>query len=393
MTGLRLTGRLVADGQVLPEAAVVIVGGTIAYAGQARDLPAHLAAAPVPDHWRDGLTMLPGLVDVHCHGAAGGEFGESAEDGARAAAHHQSCGTTTVVASIASRVPDRLLSAVDACASLVRSGVVGGLHLEGPFLSTARRGAQNPAALRDVDPALVSALIEAAGAGALVQMTHAPERDPHGLLPALLSDSEVVTAVGHTDADALLTSRALAAAADVAPRGLRPLVTHLFNGMPPLHHRSPGPVAAALTAAARGDAVLELIGDGVHLAPETVRMVFETVGPDNIALVSDAMGACGMADGTYHLGDLEVRVAHGVARLAEGDSIAGGTATLLEVVRWCVTVAGVNLADAVTAATATPAGALSLPAGTLRPGDRADVVVVDDALERVAVLRAGVRIS
>lgn len=393
MNGIRLTGRLVTDGQVVPEATVVVVGETIAYAGRTRDLPGHLAATPPPESWREGLTLMPGLVDVHCHGAAGGEFGESADDGARAAAHHQASGTTTVVASIASRIPDRLVQATRACASLVRGGVVGGIHLEGPFLSTARRGAQNPAALRDVDQALVAALIDAAGSGALLQMTHAPERDPGRVLPGLLADAEVVTAVGHTDADATLTVNALAAAADVAPRGLRPLVTHLFNGMPPLHHRSPGPVAAALTAAARSDAVVELIGDGVHLAPETVRMVFETVGADNIALVSDAMGACGMADGTYRLGDQEVRVAGGVARLADGDSIAGGTATLLDVVRWCVTVAGVPLADAVTAATTTPAATLSLPAGSLRPGDRADVVAVDDGLHRFAVLRAGSRIS
>jgi len=393
VTGTRLTGRHVDDGRVLPEASVVVVGDTVAYAGPSRDLPAHLATAPVPDYWRDGLTLLPGLVDIHCHGAAGGEFGESADEGARAAAHHQAAGTTTVVASIASRVPDRLVRAVQACSTLVADGVVGGIHLEGPFLSTVRRGAQNPAALRDVDPDLVAALVAAAGPGALVQMTHAPERDPRRLLPALLADAEVVTAIGHTDADAALTARTLAAAAEVAPRGLRPLVTHLFNGMPPLHHRSPGPVAAALTAAARGDAVLELIGDGVHLAPETVRMVFETVGPDNIALVSDAMGACGMSDGDYRLGDLEVRVVSGVARLTDGDSIAGGTASLLDVVRWCVTVAGVPLADAVTAATAAPAAALSLPAGSLRVGDRADLVVVGDDLARVAVLRAGARLS
>ncbi len=392
MTGLRLTGRLVADGGIVPEATVVVVGERVAYAGPTRDLPAHLASLPAPEDWRAGRTLLPGLVDVHCHGAAGGEFGESTADGARAAAHHQASGTTTVVASIASRVPDRLLAAVDACSSLVQDGVVGGIHLEGPFLSRARRGAQNPDALRDVDPDLVAALAAAAGASALVQMTHAPERDPGGILPQLLAESDVVAAVGHTEADAALTARALAAAAQVAPRGLRPIVTHLFNGMPPLHHRSPGPVASALTAAARGDAVLELIGDGVHLAPETVRMVFETIGADHIALVSDAMGACGMADGSYRLGELEVRVEGGVARLAHGDSIAGGTATLLDIVRWCVTVAGVSLPDAVTAATSTPADALSLPAGSLRAGRRADVVVVDDTLARVAVLRAGARI-
>ncbi|MGB7819092.1 MAG: N-acetylglucosamine-6-phosphate deacetylase, partial [Ornithinibacter sp.] len=138
------------------------------------------------------------------------------------------------------------------------------------------------------------------------------------------------------------------------------LVTHLFNGMPPLHHRSGGPVAAALTAAARGEAIVELITDGVHVAPEVVRMVFETIGPDAVALVSDSMAATGLGDGTYRLGSLDVEVTDGIARTTDTGAIAGSTSTLADCVRWAVEVAGVDPADAERSASITPARALGL---------------------------------
>ena len=153
----------------------------------------------------------------------------------------------------------------------------------------------------------------------------------------------------------------------------------------PLHHRSPGPVAACLGQAARGDAVLEVVGDGVHLAAGTVRMLFEVVGPAGLDLITDSM-----PEGSYTLGGQEVVVAAGTARLVDGGSIAGGIATLLDVVRWCVMEAGVSLRDAVTAASTTPARTLDLvDVGRLAPGAHADVLVVDDALALVRVMRRG----
>ena len=160
--------------------------------------------------------------------------------------------------------------------------------------------------------------------------------------------------------------------------------------MPPLHHRAPGPVAACLAQAGRGEAVLEVIGDGVHLAAETVRMLFDLVGPQAICLVTDAMAASGMPDGSYTLGGRDVLVADRTARLADGGSIAGGVATLLDVVRWCVAEAGIPLLDAVTAASVTPAQTLGLTGvGSLAAGQQADVVVVDDDLQLRRVLRRG----
>ncbi len=170
----------------------------------------------------------------------------------------------------------------------------------------------------------------------------------HGIRPS----------VGHTDAGSGLTARTLAEVADL--QGAPAMVTHLFNGMPPMHHRAGGPVAAALAAAARGDAIVELIADGVHVEPEVVRMVFETVGPDSIALMSDAMAATGLGDGRYLLGSLEVVVEGGTARTTGTGSIAGSTSTLADCVRWCIEVVGLPEDDVLTAASATPARALGL---------------------------------
>jgi N-acetylglucosamine-6-phosphate deacetylase len=218
-------------------------------------------------------------------------------------------------------------------------------------------------------------------------MTIAPELPGADALIDLLHEHGVVAAVGHTDSDAATTARVMA----MPGNGL---ATHLFNGMPPLHHRLPGPVAGALTAAARTGARVEVIADGVHLADETVAMLFALLGPDRVVLVTDAMAAAGMPDGEYRLGPQDVSVVEGVARL-RGDgadmSIAGGTSRLVDVVRRVVQRTGVGLADAVLSASTVPASVLGLGSeiGSLRAGGRADVLVVDDELRPLRVMRAG----
>ncbi|GAA4116912.1 hypothetical protein GCM10022415_14280 [Knoellia locipacati] len=305
------------------------------------------------------------LVDLHCHGALGHEFGRDTAGSSAAAAHHRAAGVGSLVASLVSGTPDTLVAQVATLAPLVARGEIAGIHLEGPFLSEERRGAHDPSVLTDPDLRLVEALVatcaEAGVPDALVQWTFAPERPGSGELVAALARHGILPAVGHTDAPASVVADALAAIADAC--GRPPLVTHLFNGMPAFHHRAGGPVAAALASAARGDCVVELIADGVHVAPDVVRMVFETVGPERVALVSDAMAATGLGDGAYTIGTLDVEVASGVARLADGGSgrgsIAGSTSTLADCVRWAVDVAGLPESDVVTAATTTPASVLS----------------------------------
>ncbi|MBM6401183.1 N-acetylglucosamine-6-phosphate deacetylase [Phycicoccus sonneratiae] len=305
---------------------------------------------------------MTGLVDIHCHGAAGAELGDTADGSRAAVAHHAAAGTHRLVASLVSAPADDLVSRVATLAPLVADGTLAGIHLEGPFLSHGRRGAHDPAALALPDPALVERLAEAAAlAGApdaLRHMTFAPELPGADPLVRTLVELGIRPSVGHTEADAATTARTLAEVAEL--QGAPALVTHLFNGMPPLHHRAGGPVAAALAAAARGEALLELITDGVHVAPEVVRMVFDTVGPQSVVLVSDAMAATGLGDGRYRLGGLEVEVTAGTARTTDTGSIAGSTSTLADCVRWCIEVAGIPEADVLTAATTTPLRALGL---------------------------------
>jgi N-acetylglucosamine-6-phosphate deacetylase len=394
MTGRRrsvLRGRLVTPERILADGVVAIDDARISWVGDAgewRNADGWPPAAEVEG------TVLPGLVDVHCHGAAGFGFPDADPAGARAAAvHHRAHGTTTLLASLVTAPEAELLAALEVCAGLVETGGAAGIHLEGPFLSPVRAGAQDAAALRDPDLALLDRLLDA-GRGHVRTMTYAPELPGAGQLAAHAVDRGVVPCIGHTDSDARTARAALAEAAQ-SKLGCA-AATHLFNGMPVLHSRAPGPVAAALAAAARGEAVVELVADGVHLAPDTVGAVFDLVGPGQIALVTDAMPAAGMAAGRYRLGRLDVEVAEGVARLAgegpaESRSIAGGTARLVDVLRRTVRDAGVGLPGAVTAATATPARLLGLGeiTGALRAGLRADLLVVDEVLHPVRVMSAG----
>lgn len=380
VTDVVLRGRIVTPDGVLPDGVVEVRDGRLVFVGPASS-------------WTGGAaeqvgTVLPGLVDVHAHGAAGHSFPEGTiEAGEAVAAHHAAHGTTTMLASLVSASEPDLVRATAAAADLAERGLVAGVHLEGPFLSPQRRGAHEPAVLRDPDPGLLERVVEA-GRGHVRSLTYAPELPGAADLASRATALSLLVSVGHTDADARTVSTALAAGGTS--------VTHLFNGMPSLHHRSPGPVAAALQAAARGLTVVELIADGVHLADETVAAVLDLVGPDQVALVSDSMAAAGVGDGSYRLGDLDVDVVDGVARLA-GDgppdkrSIAGGTARLLDVVRRTVQHAGVDLATAVRSASATPARLLGLhdETGSLATGLRADLVVVDDDLQPVRVMRRG----
>ena len=381
---LLLRGTVVTGGRRIDDGVVQVDGDRIARVGPARDWPE--AVRPDPT----GHTLLPGLVDVHCHGGGGHGFPEADADGVRAAvAHHRAHGTTTLLASLVSAPPAVLAGRIDLLAPLVAEGLLAGIHLEGPFLSVARCGAQDPAALRPGDPALLAALLERAG-GAVASVTLAPETAHYPLLLAVLAEHGALPSLGHTDATAAQTTAAVRAA-----RGARLSATHLFNGMPPLHHRAPGPVAACLAAAARGEMVVELVADGHHLDDDTVATVFDLVGPDRIALVTDALAAAGMPEGRYPLGPMQVDVAGGVARLAPtaagpGGALAGSTARLVDVVRRAVHGAGVDLTAAVRAAATTPAALLGRghEIGELAPGRRADVLVTDSGLAPVAVLHA-----
>ena len=366
----------------LTEGVVTVEDGVVA--SVAADAPGSSGAPGTP-----GTVILPGLLDIHCHGGGGHSFATTdPAEALAAAAYHTAAGTTGVIASLVTAAPDELLRQVRTLAPLVAAGQLLGIHLEGPFLAPARRGAHAPWLLRDPDPALVADLLEAAG-GAIKIVTLAPERPRAAPVAAMLRAAGVVVAYGHTDADYDCMARALAEA------GRGALVTHLGNAMPALHHRAAGPVAAALAAAAADAASVELIADGVHVDAGFTRLVFAVAAPGRVVLVTDATAAAGMADGDYVLGPLRVTVSGGVARLtaegeAGGGAIAGGTSTLLRVVA-TARAAGVPLADAARAASVAPARVLGLAAsrGALAAGMAADLVVTDENLTLRRVMRAG----
>ncbi|MGV9541949.1 N-acetylglucosamine-6-phosphate deacetylase [Nocardia beijingensis] len=327
-------------------------------------------------------TVLPGLVDIHNHGGFGSRFDTVHGEHALAAAQgHHARGSTTVVASVVTGPAAEMVAQTAALRELAEEGVLGGIHVEGPFLSEARCGAQDPRYLRDPDLGLTDQLL-AAGGTRLRAMTLAPERPGSASVARRLADNGVVVALGHSDTDYASFRNAL------APNGSGRLVTHLANGMPPLHHRRPGPVAAALVAAAAGDVFVELINDGVHVEPGFAALAFATA-PGRVALVTDAMQAAGLGDGEYQLGPQPVSVRAGVARIADG-SIAGGVSTLLDCVARAVRDSGVPLRESVLAATSVPAAALGLAdVGDLRPGYFADILTVSDNLQLRGVLRRG----
>ncbi|MFJ6195987.1 N-acetylglucosamine-6-phosphate deacetylase [Micromonospora sp. NPDC092111] len=363
---LRVTGKVVTPTGVVRQGCVELAGERIT------------AVAEYPAK-RDGHWIVPGFVDMHTHGGGGHTFTTGDADSAReAAAFHLRHGTTTLLASLVSSPFPLMRAATTAFAPLVREGVLAGVHFEGPYLSAARCGAQNPEFLRDPSTDELAELIEA-GAGAVRMVTLAPERA--GALDAikLLTSHGVVAAVGHTDATYDQTRAAVSAGASVG--------THLFNGMRPLHHREPGPVVALLDAP---NVVCELIADGVHLHDGMLSFATSVAGPERTALITDAMAAAGMPDGEYELGGQAVTVADGVARLARDGAIAGSTLTMDAALRHAVD-AGIPIADAVRTVATTPARAIGLGdrVGALQVGLRADLVVLDDELNVVRVMRAG----
>ncbi|AXK45386.1 N-acetylglucosamine-6-phosphate deacetylase [Brachybacterium saurashtrense] len=393
---LAVRGTAVLAQGLVPDALVLVDGERITWAGPASQAPPHEAARTLA---HDGL-ILPGLVDLHCHGGGGESFPDATGPGQMLTAvrEHRRHGTTSLVASLVTADAATLRARVADLARLAADGEIAALHLEGPFLSVARRGAQNPEHIVAGDTALVRELADLAG-GALATMTVAPEVEGSDAVLEVLAEVGALPSLGHTDGSSASMTRAVGLSGEALRRhrgrSPRPTATHLFNGMRPIHHRDPGPALAALDAAARGELVVEVIADGVHLDARTVAHVFALAAEDAVVLVTDAMAAAGMPEGQYRLGSLDVTVEAGVATLTDGGAIAGGTAHLLDVVRFAVLEAGVDLVRAVRAASATPAEVLGMQdrIGTLAAGRRADAVLVDERLAPVTVLRGGALVA
>ncbi|GGY24011.1 N-acetylglucosamine-6-phosphate deacetylase [Streptomyces omiyaensis] len=362
--------RVVLPTGIVENGRVIVDGGRIA--GSAPE------DAPVLDltgHW-----LVPGFVDMHNHGGGGASFTSgSVEDVLKGVRTHRLHGTTTVVASFVTGDMDFLTARAGLLSELAEQGEIAGLHFEGPFISPCRKGAHDETLLRDPHPAEVLKLIDAAR-GQAKMVTLATEL-PGGLDSVrLLAEHGVIAAIGHTDASYEQTVAAIDAGATVA--------THLYNAMPGLGHRAPGPIAALLEDER---ITVELINDGTHLHPAALELAFHHAGPERVALITDAMDAAGFGDGRYMLGPLEVEVKDSVARLVEGGSIAGSTLTLDRAFKRAATVDRLPVESVVQAISANPARLLGVydRVGSLEPGKDADIVVLDGAFDIKGVMRKG----
>ena len=347
----------------------------------------------------DMPTIIPGFVDLHNHGGDGGAFPTGDEESCRRAAEfHRRHGTTTLLASLVSANEQEIVRQLDILKPLADEGLIAGVHLEGPFVNAHKCGAQNPDRIVPAD-ADMFARAASRHPGLIRQITLAPESPGAEACLDVCAREGIILSLGHTDADYDTTMNFVSKAVD---RGIMVTATHLFNAMPPLHHRTPGAAAAMITAAKKfpGRVFVELIADGVHLHNGTVDMVTESL-PDSAFFITDAMEAAGKADGSYVLGALAVTVADGVARLTTTDgslfdqfvrAVRRGFDPV-DAVRFTSATAGRVLGFGRDASgdpgSAVSSSAAGTRAGHLSVGAPADFVVVDPNFELQEVYAAG----
>ena len=325
-----------------------------------------------------GATVIPGLIDVHNHGNSNADFSDGSYEGvARMAAYLGANGVTSFAPASMTLPYDVLAKAFDTAKQLHEakpkgSSKLAGIQMEGPFFSEKKKGAQNGAYLKLPDYDAFEKLFH--GCGGLVKIVDvAPELE--GAAEFVEKASKLCTvSIAHTDSDYEHAKAAIDA-------GVTHL-THLYNAMPPIHHRKPGVIGAA---AERKQVRAELICDGIHVHPSSIRMAFSLFGADRIVLISDALRCCGMPDGTYELGGQAVYLKGKTCTLADG-TLAGSVTNLFDCMRNVISY-GIAPEKAVRAATWNPACALGLEdeIGSIAPGKCADFVICDADLNRKAV--------
>ena len=332
-----------------------------------------------------GCYVIPGLVDVHFHGCVGEDFSDASAEGLRAIADYQLSQGVAYICPAGMTLSEEQLAAVCATAAAHRkSGATGaevvGAHLEGPFLSMAKKGAQNGDYLHDPDIGMFNRL-QTAAEGCVKLISIAPELP--GAMEFIEEASKTVTvSLAHTAANYDIATEAF-------QKGARH-VTHMFNAMPPFSHRAPGVVGAA---ADDKNVRVEIISDGIHLHGAVVRSVFTLFGKERVVLISDSMRATGLSDGQYTLGGQDVTVKGKLATLADG-TIAGSATNLMGCLRQAIAF-GIPAADAVRAASYNPACAIGIEdrVGTLDEGKEASFVLLDrEDLSIRAVVFKGAKI-
>ena len=320
----------------------------------------------------DGCYVIPGLVDVHFHGCIGEDFSDATPEGLQRIADYELSQGVTYICPAGMTLPEEQLVKICENAAAHRRKNTGGaelvgVHLEGPFLSMAKKGAQNADYLHAPDIAMLRRL-QTSAEGCVRLVTTAPEEA--GALEFIRAAVEagIAVSVGHTVADYDIAKAAFAAGADH--------VTHLYNGMPPMHHRAPGVIGAAFDSAG---VMAELICDGVHIHGAMVRLAFRLFGAERMILISDSLRAAGMPDGRYPFGGQEIEV-HGNRATIAGhpETLAGSVTSLMGCLRQAAAF-GIPLADAVRAASYNPAKSIRINdrAGSLEEGKEASIVLLD----------------
>ncbi len=312
--------------------------------------------------------LLPGLVDIHLHGNSGADFSDGDYDGLVKMARFLAKNGVTSFSPTSMTMPEETLCKAFGTAVRLReeapknAAVIRGITMEGPFFNVKKKGAQAAENLRLPDYAAYRRMQDAAN-GMIRIACVAPELEGAESYIRAVAKEGVIVSVAHTNADYQAASMGFDA-------GITH-VTHLFNAMPPLHHREPGVVGAA---AEREQVTAELICDGIHIHPSAVRAAFKLFGADRICLISDAIAATGLQDGHCLLGGQEVTVRDGRATLADG-TIAGSAAILFDCVKTAVSM-GIPVADVVRCATANPARVMGADdIGVIAVGKRADCLL------------------
>src|SRR5580692_6155894 len=380
-------GKAITPTAEISDAGILIRDGVIEAVGARADLalPAGAIEMKATDQ-----TAVPGFIDVHIHGAGGRDVMEGDDEAlstvARTVAKH---GTTSMVATTVTAAPDDIIRSVEGIAHFItnqhrsedpRAEVVG-IHYEGPFISTARRGVHPKEWITLPNRDLLDRMVTAAAGNARI-LTIAPEL--LGAMPCIdaARSAGIVVAMGHTDATYEQARAAMAHGAHHA--------VHVYNAMRPFSHRDSGVIGAVLTSP---EVSAELIADGVHVEEIAMKVLLQAKGPEHMILISDGISATGMPDGQYSLGKFEVTVADGVARNSEG-KLAGSTLTLDRALRNIVRM-GWSLSDTVGMLTANPAKLLGLEfkKGALRTGADADIVLLDEGMQLTNVWVRGVAVE
>lgn len=327
----------------------------------------------------EGLYAVPGLIDIHFHGCVGHDFCDADPEGLAAISNYEASAGITAICPATMSLSEEILRGVCANAAAMRDKLAGaalvGINMEGPFISMAKKGAQNPEYILPPDSGMFERL-QAASGGLIRLCDLAPETEGAMDFIARHKDS-VRLSIAHTTAD---YDTALAA----IRQGMSH-ITHLFNAMPPFSHREPGVIGAAID----GGCEAELIADGVHIHPSVVRAAFRLFG-ERLILISDSMMATGLDDGDYSLGGLPVKVTGNLATLADG-TIAGSATNLMDCVRTAVQKMNIPLEDALWAATAAPAKSIGIfdQRGSIRRGKVADLLLLDRELNLKKVILRG----